>query len=68
MLLEPESAEYFSDNIIQKRLIDTLKAWLLETFNVALNGQYESAVLRQQKVGNVHARVASIIAHYAWCT
>ncbi len=57
ILLEPESAEYFSDNIIQKRLIDTLKAWLLETFNVALNGQYESAVLRQQKVGNVHARV-----------
>jgi diguanylate cyclase len=57
MLVEPESAEYFSDNIIQKRLIDTLKAWLLETFNVALNGQYENAVIRQQKVGNVHARV-----------
>ncbi len=30
---------------------------MLETFNVALNGEFESSVKRQQKVGMVHARV-----------
>lgn len=57
MLIEPESADYFTDNIIQQRLINTLKAWLLETFSVAIKGNYEEAVKRQQKVGIVHARI-----------
>lgn len=57
MLLEPESAEFFTDQLIQQRLIDTLKAWLLETFRVAMSGEYIEAVKRQQKVGAVHARV-----------
>ena len=57
MLLEPEAAHFFKDDIIQKRLIDTLRKWLLETFEVAINFQFEPAVKRQQKVGMVHARV-----------
>ncbi|WP_180171355.1 diguanylate cyclase [Acinetobacter sp. YH12023] len=57
MSREPASAEFFKDDIIQKRLIDTLRKWLLETFNVALNNDFEISVKRQQKVGMVHARV-----------
>lgn len=57
MVKEPESAEFFKDDIIQKRLIDTLRKWLLETFQVAMNTHYEQSVKRQQKVGVVHARV-----------
>ena len=57
MLLEPESAEFFSDDIIQKRLSDTLRAWILETFSVALNERFMPAIERQQLVGRVHARV-----------
>ncbi len=57
MIKEPASAEFFSDNIIQDRLIITLRQWLLETFMVALKGQFDSAVQRQLKVGHVHARV-----------
>ena len=57
MLKEPEAAHFFKDDIIQKRLIDTLRKWLLETFEVALNLQFEQSVKRQQKVGLVHARV-----------
>lgn len=57
MMVEPESADFFSDGIIQKRLIDTLKVWLLETFSVAITGNYADAVKRQQKVGVVHARI-----------
>ncbi|CAB1214609.1 Diguanylate cyclase DosC [Acinetobacter bouvetii] len=57
MAKEPESAEFFKDDIIQKRLIDTLRKWLLETFHVALNAEYDKSVKRQQKVGMVHARV-----------
>ena len=57
MVKVPESAEFFKDDIIQKRLIDTLRKWLLETFQVAMNTHYEQSVKRQQKVGVVHARV-----------
>ncbi|WP_180115027.1 diguanylate cyclase [Acinetobacter sp. YH12140] len=57
MSREPASAEFFKDDIIQKRLIDTLRKWLLETFNVALNNDFEISVKWQQKVGMVHARV-----------
>ena len=57
MSREPASAEFFKDDIIQKRLIDTLRKWLLETFNVALNNDFEISAKRQQKVGMVHARV-----------
>ena len=57
MVLEPESAEFFSDDIIQKRLRNTLKDWLIETFSVGLNHQYQAAIDKQQLVGRVHARV-----------
>lgn len=57
MLIEPESADFFSNDLIQKRLNNTLKEWLIETFNVALTGEYVKAIERQQLVGRVHARV-----------
>lgn len=57
MLLLPKAAEFFSDDIVQKRLQHTLKNWLLETFQVPLKDSYQAAVEQQLKVGRVHARV-----------
>ncbi|NNG81507.1 MULTISPECIES: diguanylate cyclase [Acinetobacter Taxon 24D] len=57
MLVEKESAEFFSDDLIQQRLLNTLNAWLLESFSVGINKRYSEAVQKQHKVGHVHARV-----------
>ena len=57
MLLEKESAEFFSDDLIQQRLRDTLNQWLLESFSVGINKSYAEAVEKQRMVGHVHARV-----------
>ncbi|MRA03405.1 diguanylate cyclase [Acinetobacter lwoffii] len=57
MLIEKESAEFFSDDLIQQRLRDTLNAWLLESFSVGINKRYADAVQKQAMVGHVHARV-----------
>lgn len=57
MLLEKESAEFFSDELIQQRLRDTLHQWLLDSFSVAINKRYLAAVQKQHTVGHVHARV-----------
>ena len=57
MLIEKESAEFFSDELIQQRLRDTLNAWLLESFSVGINKRYADAVQKQAMVGHVHARV-----------
>lgn len=57
MLVEKESAEFFSDDLIQQRLLDTLNAWLLESFSVGINKRYIEAVQKQHMVGHVHARV-----------
>lgn len=57
MMQDEESAEFFSNDLIQQRLKDTLKAWLIETFSVGLNHQYDAAIQKQLLVGRVHARV-----------
>lgn len=57
MLVEKESAEFFSDELIQQRLLNTLNAWLLESFSVGINKRYSEAVKKQHMVGQVHARV-----------
>lgn len=57
MLLEKESAEFFSDDLIQQRLRDTLNQWLLESFSVGINKSFTEAVKKQRMVGHVHARV-----------
>lgn len=57
MLTEKESAEFFSDDLIQERLQTTLHQWLLESFGVAIKQNYVEAVERQKLVGHVHARV-----------
>lgn len=57
MLDEKESAEFFSDDLIQQRLQNTLHQWLLESFGVAINQNYKEAVEKQKLVGHVHARV-----------
>lgn len=57
MVLLPKAAEFFSDDIVQKRLQQTLKNWLLDTFQVPFKDSYQSAVEQQLKVGRVHARV-----------
>lgn len=57
MLIEKESAEFFSDELIQQRLRDTLNQWLLESFSVGINKSYLAAVKKQHMVGHVHARV-----------
>ena len=57
MLLLPKAAEFFGDDIVKKRLQQTLKNWLLHTFRVPLDNTYQAAVEQQQKVGRVHARV-----------
>jgi diguanylate cyclase len=57
MILLPTAAEFFDDDIVQNRLKQTLKNWLLETFRVPLQNTYITAVEQQQKVGRVHARV-----------
>lgn len=36
MLVEKESAEFFSDDLIQQRLRNTLHQWLLESFSVGI--------------------------------
>ena len=57
MLLEKEASQYFTDELIQQRLRDTLHQWLSESFSVALNKRYAEAVQKQNIVGHVHARV-----------
>ena len=57
MVLLPTAAEFFEDDIVQKRLKQTLKKWLLDTFQVPQLNTYEAAVEQQLKVGRVHARV-----------
>lgn len=57
MLDEKESAEFFSDDLIQQRLQKTLYQWLLESFGVAIKQNYIEAVEKQKLVGHVHARV-----------
>jgi len=57
IVLEPEAADFFKDDIIQQRLKNSLNQWLIESFDVALNQAYFTAVAKQQKVGQVHARV-----------
>ena len=57
MLLEKESAEFFSDDLIQQRLRNTLHQWVLESFSVGINKHYLQAVQKQHTVGHVHARV-----------
>jgi len=57
IVLEPEAADFFKDDIIQQRLKNSLNQWLIESFDVALNQAYFTAVEKQQKVGQVHARV-----------
>jgi diguanylate cyclase len=57
MLVEKESAEFFSDDLIQQRLRNTLHQWLLESFSVGINKHYLQAVQKQHTVGHVHARV-----------
>jgi diguanylate cyclase len=57
MMKDLESAEYFSNELIQQRLKDTLKNWLIETFGVAITQQYDAAIQKQLLVGRVHARV-----------
>ena len=57
MLDEKESAEFFSDDLIQQRLQNTLHQWLLESFGVAIKQNYLEAVEKQKLVGHVHARV-----------
>ncbi|WP_347454977.1 diguanylate cyclase [Acinetobacter thermotolerans] len=57
MLLEKESAEFFSDILIQQRLRNTLHQWLIESFSVGINKHFLQAVKKQHTVGHVHARV-----------
>lgn len=57
MLLEPKAADFFKDDIIQQRLKNTLDQWLLDSFEVVFSQAYLAAVEKQQKVGQVHARV-----------
>ena len=57
MLQEKESSEFFSDDLIQQRLQNTLHQWLIESFSVAIQQNYAEAVEKQQLVGHVHARV-----------
>ena len=57
MLKDEESAEYFTNDLIQQRLKDTLNAWLIQTFSVPLNGEFTAAIEKQLLVGRVHARV-----------
>ncbi|WP_291389378.1 protoglobin domain-containing protein, partial [Acinetobacter sp.] len=57
IVLEPEAADFFKDDIIQQRLKNSLNQWLIESFDVAVNEAYYAAVEKQQKVGQVHARV-----------
>ena len=49
MRLEKESAEFFSDDLIQQRLRNTLHQWLLESFSVGINKHYLQAVQKQTK-------------------
>lgn len=44
MLLEKESAEFFSDILIQQRLRNTLHQWLIESFSVGINKHFLQAV------------------------
>lgn len=57
MLQDEESAEYFTNDLIQQRLKDTLKVWLIQTFSVAINREFSAAIEKQLLVGRVHARV-----------
>ena len=57
MLKDEESAQYFTNDLIQQRLKDTLNAWLIQTFSVPLNGEFAAAIEKQLLVGRVHARV-----------
>ena len=57
MLLEQESAQFFTDDLVQQRLRNTLIQWLSESFSVPINKRYAEAVQKQAMVGHVHARV-----------
>ncbi|WP_244782512.1 diguanylate cyclase [Acinetobacter sp. F-1] len=57
MLLEQESAHFLTDELVQKRLRNTLIQWLSESFSVPINKRYVEAVQKQNIVGHVHARV-----------
>ena len=57
MLLEQESAQFLTDELVQQRLRNTLIQWLSESFSVPINKRYAEAVQKQAMVGHVHARV-----------
>lgn len=57
MLLEKESAQFLTDQMVQQRLRNTLIQWLSESFSVPINKSYAQAVQKQAMVGHVHARV-----------
>ncbi len=57
MMEEKTASEFLSDEIVQSRLKTSLNNWLIDSFNVPFNQNFQEMVSKQLKVGEVHARI-----------
>jgi diguanylate cyclase len=58
LLEEPSAAPFLSSDLVQSRLVATMKGWLRGLFQpLASEEEIEAYIQRQRVVGNVHARI-----------
>lgn len=57
MMQEKSASEFLSDEIVQSRLKTSLNNWLIDSFNVPFQENFDEIVAKQFKVGDVHARI-----------
>ena len=57
MLLEEHATEFLSAEMVKNRLKNSLYQWLISSFEVPFQHNYNEIVEKQFKVGDVHARV-----------
>ena len=57
MLLEEHATEFLSAEMVKNRLKNALYQWLISSFEIPFQHNYNEIVEKQFKVGDVHARV-----------
>ena len=57
MMQEQEASYFLSDELVRSRLKNALQQWLLDSFAVPFKQDFKAIVVKQLKVGEVHARI-----------
>lgn len=57
MMAEQNASCFLTDEMVQSRLRSTLKKWLLDSFAVPFNQNFEDIVQKQLIAGEVHSRI-----------